>query len=152
MVTTLRGRSSVIAHVVLILGGVSMVFPLVWMLLLSLSDNPAGNSTLTELLRGHWTLSNYLDALRSDKFDLYFLNSLVVAAIVATGSCLFCTIVAYALARREFRFKGLIFASVLGVLMVPPHVVMIPLYREVVVFGWINTYMALTLPFIVTPF
>jgi multiple sugar transport system permease protein len=48
--------------------------------------------------------------------------------------------------------KKLLFASVLGVLMVPPHVVMIPLYREIVTLGWINTYFALTLPFIVTPF
>lgn len=152
MVTTLRGRSAVIAHVVLAVGAVTMIFPLIWMLLLSLADNPAGNATLGELLHGHFTLSNYADALKSDKFDIYFLNSVVVATIVAVGSCLFCTIVAYALARREFRLKGLVFASVLGVLMVPPHVVMIPLYREVVVFGWINTYFALTLPFIVTPF
>lgn len=152
MVTTLRGRSATLAHIVLIVGGVSMVFPLVWMLLLSLSDNPAGNATLGELLRGTFTLSNYTDALRSDQFGVYFFNSLFVAIVVSVGSCLFCTLVAYALARRSFRFKGLLFASVLGVLMVPPHVVMIPLYREIVTFGWINTYLALTLPFIVTPF
>jgi multiple sugar transport system permease protein len=152
MVTTLRGRSAAIAHVVLAVGALSMIFPLIWMLLLSLKDNPAASATLGELLHGHFTLRNYTDALNSDKFDVYFLNSVVVATIVAAGSCLFCTIVAYALARREFRLKGLVFASVLGVLMVPPHVVMIPLYREVVVFGWINTYFSLTLPFIVTPF
>jgi multiple sugar transport system permease protein len=152
MVTTLRGKSAVFAHIVLAIAALSMIFPLIWMLLLSLNDNPAGNATLGELLRGDFTFSNYTDALKSDKFDIYFLNSVIVSTIVAAGSCLFCTLVAYALVRREFRFKGLLFASVLAVMMVPPHVVMIPLYREVVVFGWINTYMALTLPFIVTPF
>ncbi|MDP4198891.1 MAG: carbohydrate ABC transporter permease [Bacteroidota bacterium] len=152
MITTLKGRSSTLAHIVLLVAGASMIFPLVWMILLSLSDNPAGNATFRELLHGIFTFSNYSDALQSDQFGIYFINSLIVALIVATGSCIFCTMVAYALARRSFYLKGLLFASVLGVLMVPPHVVMIPLYREVVTFGWINTYFALTLPFIVTPF
>jgi multiple sugar transport system permease protein len=83
---------------------------------------------------------------------VYLLNSVIVSTVVAAGSCIFSTTVAYAFARREFRLKGMLFASVLGVLMVPPHVVMIPLYREIVTFGWINTYFALTVPFIVTPF
>ena len=152
MITTLRGKSSLAAHTILIVGSITMFFPLVWMILLSLADNPPGSATLVELIQSKWTLINYSDALKSDQFGIYFLNSVIVSTVVAAGSCLFSTTVAYAFARREFRFKKLMFASVLGVLMVPPHVVMIPLYREIVTFGWINTYFALTLPFIVTPF
>ena len=152
MITTFRGKSSAIAHTVLIVGSIAMVFPLVWMFLLSLADNPPGDATFGELLHGVFTFSNYTDALQSDQFGIYFLNSVIVSTIVAVGSCIFSVVVGYAFARQEFPLKGLLFASVLGVLMVPPHVVMIPLYREVVTFGWINTYFALTLPFIVTPF
>ena len=129
-----------------------MFFPLVWMILLSLADNPPGNATLGELVKGKLTLSNYADALSSDQFGVYFVNSIIVSAIVAVGSCILSTLVGYAFARREFPMKKLIFGTVLGVLMVPPHVVMIPLYREIVTFGWINTYFALTIPFMVTPF
>jgi multiple sugar transport system permease protein len=152
VITTFRGKSSIAAHTILIVGCVTMFFPLVWMALLSVSNNPPGDATLGELLRGVFTLSNYTDALQSDQFGIYFLNSVLVATVVAVGSAIFSTTVAYAFARREFRMKKLLFASVLGVLMVPPHVVMIPLYREIVTLGWINTYFALTLPFIVTPF
>ncbi len=152
MITTFRGKSSILAHIVLIVGSIAMFFPLVWMLLLSIQSNPPGDATLGELLHGVFTPSNYTDALQSDQFGIYFVNSVVVATIVAVGSAIFSTTVAYAFARREFRGKGLLFGTVLGVLMVPPHVVMIPLYREIVDFGWINTYLALTLPFIVTPF
>lgn len=141
-----------IAHVVLFLGAVTMFFPVVWMLLLSLSDNPAGSATLGELLSSSFTLKNYTEALSSDKFDVYFLNSLLVSTVVAVANCLLCTVVAYAFARRDFPFKKLLFGTVLAILMVPPHVVMIPLYREMVVFGWINTYAALIVPFVVTPF
>jgi multiple sugar transport system permease protein len=152
MITTLRGKSSAIAHIVLIVGSIAMIFPLVWMFLLSVADNPPGDATLGELLRGAFTFSNYSDALKSDQFGIYFLNSVIVSTIVAAGSCIFSVVVGYAFARKQFPMKGLLFASVLGVLMVPPHVVMIPLYREVVTFGRLNTYFALTLPFIVTPF
>src|SRR5579884_1343255 len=152
MITSFRGKWSLGAHAVLLIGCLTMIFPLLWMGLLSISQNPPGDATLNELLRGPFTISNYTDALQSDQFGIYFLNSVVVAVVVAVGSSIFSTTVAYAFARRQFRGKGILFASVLGVLMVPPHVIMIPLYREIVVLGWINTYLALTLPFIVTPF
>jgi len=144
--------SKLLAHLFLFLGAVTMFFPLFWMILLSISDNPSIGATLPELLKGSLTLGNYSDALKSDNFGLYFLNSVVVATIVAGGSCLLSTLVAYAFARRDFPFKKILFGTVLAILMVPPHVVMIPLYREVVLFGWINTYFALTIPFLVTPF
>ncbi len=137
---------------VLLVGALSMLFPLVWMILLSLNNNPSGGAGLLELLRGPLTLANYSEALSSDNFGIYFLNTVLVSTVVAVGSCLFSTTVAYAFARRSFPMKKALFATVLAVLMVPPHVVMIPLYREIVRFGWINTYFALTIPFIVTPF
>lgn len=140
------------SHIILIVGALTMFFPVIWMLLLSLSDNPPGSATLGELLSGTFTLNNYLDALSSDKFDIYFLNSLFVSTVVGIANCLFCTAVAYAFARRHFPMKKLLFGSVLAILMVPPHVIMIPLYREMVTFGWINTYAALIIPFCVTPF
>jgi multiple sugar transport system permease protein len=141
-----------VSHTVLLVGALTMFFPLVWMIILSLSDNPAGGATLSELLKSAFTLQNYKDALASDNFDTYFFNSLLVATVVSVANCLLCTIVAYAFARREFPLKKLWFGTVLAILMVPPHVVMIPLYREMVVFGWINTYAALMIPFFVTPF
>lgn len=149
-----RGTSAgrILSHGVLIIGALTMFFPLVWMILLSLSDNPSASATLGELFAGGFNLNNYIDALASDNFDIYFLNSLLVATVVAVANCLLCTVVAYGFARRTFPLKKFWFGTVLAILMVPPHVVMIPLYREMVVFGWINTYMALTIPFFVTPF
>ncbi len=121
------------------------------MILLSLSNNPAGSSTIGELFKKGFTLSNYADILSADSYGRYFLNSFIVALIVALGNCLLCTYVAYAFARLDFRFKRSLFLSVLLVMMLPAYVVMIPLYREIVIFGWINTYFALTIPFLVTP-
>ncbi|MEO6939364.1 MAG: carbohydrate ABC transporter permease [Candidatus Kapaibacterium sp.] len=140
------------AHLILMIGAVTMFAPLLWMILLSLADNPSGSATPGELLRGSFSLSNYSDAFNSDTFGIYFLNSLLVSTAIALASCILSTLVAYAFARRVFFAKRFLFGSVLAVLMVPPHVIMIPLYREMVAFGWLNTYFALTIPFFVTPF
>jgi multiple sugar transport system permease protein len=68
------------------------------------------------------------------------------------GNVLFCTMVGYALARRRVPAKSFWTFTVMAVLMIPQQVVMIPLYRMMVVFGWINTYWALIVPTLVTPF
>jgi multiple sugar transport system permease protein len=129
-----------------------MVFPLVWMLALALHEKPQSYATLWQLLTAPVSFSNIADALAVDNFGLYFANSLVVALVVAAGNVLFCLMAGYAFARRTFRGRTALFATVLGVLMIPPHVVMIPLYRMMVNFGWINTYYALIVPWLVTPF
>lgn len=142
----------IVSYALLTIGAVAMFFPLFWLILLSLSDNPSAGAGIGELARKGLFFANYGDILSSDRYDLYFFNSLVSSLAVAFGNCIFCTLVAYAFARLEFQFKKLLFTSVLVVMMVPAYVVMIPLYREIVIFGWINTYFALIVPFLVTPF
>jgi multiple sugar transport system permease protein len=129
-----------------------MVFPLGWMLLLSFKERPQSYATFIDLLFAPNTLVNYTDILVSDTFGRYFLNSLGISIVVTLGNLVFCLMSAYAFARKEFRGREVFFTSVLGVMMIPPHVVMIPLYRMMVAFGWINTYYALIIPWLVTPF
>ena len=143
--------SDIFIHLLLGIGAIVVFFPLLWLILLSISDNPSSNSTLFELITKHFTFSNYSDILTSDNYFLYFFNTFIMSFGVAAGSCLFCTYIAYSFARMQFKFKNVIFGSVLIVMMLPVYVVMIPLYREIVVFGWINSYAALILPFMVSP-
>jgi multiple sugar transport system permease protein len=139
-------------YMALFAAAVLMVFPLGWMLLLSFKERPQSYATFIDLLFAPNTLVNYTDILVSDTFGRYFLNSLGISIVVTLGNLFFCLMSAYAFARKEFRGRGVFFTSVLGVMMIPPHVVMIPLYRMMVAFGWINTYYALIIPWLVTPF
>jgi len=129
-----------------------MVFPLFWMMLLSLKSYPERYSGISELLFSDYTLSNFREAINSDAFGKYFLNSVVVAVTVTIGNIIFCLMAAYSLARKQFSGKIILAASVLFVLMIPPHIIMIPLYRQMVNFGWIDTYYALIIPWLVNPF
>lgn len=141
-----------IAHILLIVVAIVMLFPMLWMLLLSIKQYPESLSGIIEIISSPSTLQNYYDALASDAFDLYFLNSVFVAVSVTTGNVFFCLMAGYALARRNFFGKSAIWLTILGVLIIPPHVIMIPLYRLMVEFGWINSYYALIVPWLVTPF
>lgn len=128
-----------------------MIFPMVMMIFLSLKAYPEGK-TFAELLSTDFTLKNYIDAFKSDRFDAYFLNSLFVASIVTISNIILCLMTGYALARWHSLGSKIIFSSVIAVLMIPSHVIMIPLYRLMVQLDWINTYYALIIPWIITPF
>lgn len=138
--------------ITLVLVALGMVFPMAWMLIVSLKTNAEQYATIIELLTAPVTLENYVDAWRSDSFLRYFFNSAFVAAAVTAGNVLFCLLCGYAFARGSFRGKRLLFASILGVLIIPQQVIMIPMYRLMAQLGWINTYWALIIPWLVTPF
>lgn len=140
------------AYLILILVAATMLFPLFWMFLLSLKEFPEQYSNFFTLLFAPFTLRNYVETFGSDKFYLYIFNSLIVAIIVTLGNLIFCFLVAYSLARKKYLINKFIFLTILAVMIIPQHVVMIPLYRLIVNFNWINTYYALVLPWVVTPF
>ena len=129
-----------------------MLFPLFWMLIIALRERTPDFSSFFGLLSGPFTLTNFTDVVTSGPFDTYFLNSTIVALVVVLGNVLFCSMVGYALARRRIPGKAFWGVTVIAVMMIPPQVVMIPLYRLMVTFGWIDTYWALIVPFLVTPF
>lgn len=129
-----------------------MLFPLIWMLVIALRERTPDFSSFLALLSGPFTLRNFDDVLTSGPFARYLLNSSLVSLLVVAGNVLFCSMVGYALARRRIPGGWFWGVSVVAVMMIPPQVVMIPMYRLMVSFGWIDTYFALIVPFLVTPF
>jgi len=117
-----------------------MVFPLFWMLLLSLQS--AG---------GGITLNNFIYIFSANKFGRYLFNSLLVGLTVTGGNILFCFMCGYALARRKIIGHRIWFYTVLIVLMVPVHIVIIPIYILMNKLGMYDSYAALILPWLVNP-
>lgn len=98
------------------------------------------------------TLINYIDVLISGPFGRYFLNSILISIVVTLGNLLFGSMVAYAFARKEFPGKRWMFLLVVGSIMIPPQVLMVPLFILMKNIQWLNTYWALIVPGLVTPF
>ena len=126
--------------IVLLAAILLMAYPLGWMIAVSLRT-PDGLS-----------LRYYGEVWNSGPFDRYFINSLVVAAVVVAGNIVFCTMAGYAFARYRIRGGKLLFFLVLSTIMLPKQVILVPLYIEMQRLGLIDSYWALTLPFLVDPF
>ena len=141
-----------ITHLFLVVILLVMLFPLFWMAVIALREQTPDFSSFVALLGGPFTLGNITDVFSAGPFGTYLRNSTIVAVTVVVGNVLFCTMVGYALARRRIPGKAFWGVTVIAVMMIPPQVIMIPMYRLMVSFGWIDTFYALIVPFLVTPF
>ncbi|MBN1586603.1 MAG: carbohydrate ABC transporter permease [Candidatus Omnitrophica bacterium] len=99
-----------------------------------------------------WTLLNYRDVLFSGPFDRYAINSIVIALAVTGSNLLFSAMVGYAFARKRFPGKRTLLLMVLAGIMIPPQVLMVPIFILMKQLGWLNTYWALIVPAAVSPF
>lgn len=98
-----------------------------------------------------FTLANYVDVLISGYFGRYFFNSFLIAIIITIANIFFCTFVGYAFARKDFTFKRFLFLLILASIMIPPQVLIVPIFILMKNIRWLNTYWALTIPSLVQP-
>ena len=98
------------------------------------------------------TLINYVDVLVSGPFGRYFFNSFIISLFITFGNIIFCSMVAYAFARKEFPGKDMLFLLIIGSIMIPPQVMMVPMFSLMKNIGWLNTYWALIIPALTEPF
>jgi len=127
-----------------------MIFPLLWMFRVSLLPANLGLSA-NAFISTAVTFINYIDIARSGNMLNYFFNSVLVGFLVTSGNILFCFMTGYALSRGRFIGRKFWLYTVIFVLMIPAHVLIIPLYIIVNKIGIYDSYLALILPFLVNP-
>jgi multiple sugar transport system permease protein len=141
-----------IVYAVYTLGLVLVAGPFLWMLAASFKSAPELHRFPPTFLPAAPTLDNYRTLLATLDFPLYFLNSVVVALCVVAGNLLFCSMLGYALTKLQFAGRDKIFLLVMGTLMVPSSVTLVPLFVLMSALGLVNTYAGLILPYLVGPF
>ncbi|MFC4769339.1 carbohydrate ABC transporter permease [Effusibacillus consociatus] len=124
--------------------------PFIWSIYTSLKAMPDIDKLWVPL--GNLTIENYTYIVDKFPFIQWLLNSVFVAGVVTLGNLFFNTLAGYALARIRFPGRSLLFYVILGVMMVPGQVVMIPVYIMLADWGWINTYWGFTIPFLTSSF
>lgn len=121
-----------------------ILFPVVYAVLVSLHRPGYG---LLSIIPDIWTLENYQRLFIYGKFPRYILNSIINAAGGAIISTALAALAGYAFARLEFKGKRVMNAYVLGMMMLPGLVSIIPLYRIASDLKLINTYTIMILVF-----
>ncbi|RSM64202.1 sugar ABC transporter permease [Actinoplanes sp. ATCC 53533] len=140
-------RSRFTRHVLLCAIGVVMAYPLLWMISSSLKPSGLVFTDLA-LWPATWDLSNYprgWTAL-SEPFSVYLLNSFIIVTLSIVGNLFSCSLAAYGFARLKFTGRKLFFALMLGTLMLPGHVLLVPQYIVFAKLDWLNTYYPLLVP------
>jgi ABC-type glycerol-3-phosphate transport system permease component len=95
---------------------------------------------------------NYAEAWTDSNFSVYFVNSVIIAAVTLAGIYASSIPAAFAFSKLKFAGKNVIFTVLLATLMIPETVLLIPNYLIVARFGWIDKLPALTIPFMGSAF
>jgi multiple sugar transport system permease protein len=128
------------------------LLPLYWLFVTSFQLFSLTIPFPPRLVPDPFTLVNYGDILANGLVRRAFLNSVIVAFTVTASNVFFNTLAGYVLAKMDFPGRRLIFWGIIGLLMLPWQVTLIPVYLITVRLGIINTYWGLILPGSVSAF
>jgi ABC-type glycerol-3-phosphate transport system permease component len=141
-----RYRIALSRHAVLIAFALVMTLPIVWVVLSSFKANEEIFRLPFRWFPERWHFDNYVAPFSERPLHLYFLNSILVAVVVTASNLLFDAMVGYALAQFRFPGRTALFFFIIGTMMLPVQVIIIPLFLIVQSFGWLNSYLALIVP------
>lgn len=138
---------SIIIYVILLLLVVIYLFPLLWMVNVSLKTNAevfASPFGLPQILQ----LGNYIFAWTKGYLGKAMLNSLLVCVIALVVSMIFGSMASFAIARMKWKLSGFFMTYFMIGMMVPVHCVLIPLFVRFSKMGLTNSLLGLILPYI----
>jgi multiple sugar transport system permease protein len=128
------------------------VAPLVWIFALSFKPNSVLMANTDVLFSPPFTLKNYTDIFGTSQVFRWLLNSAIVSLGQTFLTLVIASLAGYGFARTEFPGKRYLFVFVLAGLAVPEQAIIVPLHRMFAELELHNTYTALILPRLATPF
>lgn len=134
-------------HALLCAASLVMLYPLLWLLGSSLKPNADIFGTVS-ILPNPFDFSGYQRGWHGLQvsFGHFQWNSLVIATLSVIGNVMSCSLAAFAFSRLNFPMRGFWLALMLGSLMVPYHITLIPQYLLFRQLDWINTILPLVAP------
>ena len=142
----------VFVHAALIVGGFVMAFPFLWQIIVSLSTQAEVTNVPPSLWPEQLRWENYALVFERVPFLRQFGVSVAVTIITVIGQIVFCAMAGFAFARMRFWGRGIIFAVILSILMVPTQAFLIPQFEIVQGLGLMNTVWGIAAPGVFSAF
>jgi multiple sugar transport system permease protein len=136
----------VLIYIILVVLGVVVLMPFLWTLSSSLKPFGAGITFPPEFIPKQLYLENYPKVLQTIPFFTFLKNSVIVTGLATLGELLSCSLVAYTFARLRFPGRTALFLILLGTMMIPYPVTMVPTFILFNELKWVNTFLPLVLP------
>ena len=146
-------KMSPLSYIILTLVGFVSVFPFYWMVIVASNGNEEISKETPTLLIGprlFEVIGHVFEA--NEYFGISMWNTVFVGTIVAAAQVFFSSIAGFAFAKLNFKGRKFLVLFVVGTMMLPSQLGIIPLYMLMANLGWINTLTALIVPALVTAF
>ncbi|MGW0787934.1 carbohydrate ABC transporter permease [Streptomyces sp. NPDC002911] len=141
----------IVLLVIALLLTAAWLLPLAWAVATSLK--PEGDTTKTPLswIGSRVTFDAYSKVWESGDLMIWLMNSAYISVMTTLLTVVTCAMAAYGFTRTDFRGRRLLYGLVLAGIMVPPQVLIAPLFREMVQLGLVDTYWGVILPQVAVP-
>ena len=141
-----RRVGRIIATIVLVIAAMFALGPLLWTVTTSLRSPADSFTNPPQWLPLHPDFSNYTAVFDQIPIGSFFLNSVIVTALIVVGQTITCTLSGYAFAMIRFPGRNVIFGIFLATMMVPLQTIIIPVFIIVKDLGLSDTLLSLVIP------
>lgn len=144
--TATRRTRTLVAFTLMLLGGLTMLLPFLWMVSTSLKQPRDVFQSPPQWIADPLVWSNYADIWHVAPLASGLLNSVIVTGLVVVVGTFSSTMAAFAFAKLDFPHKRAIFVGLLATIMIPLVVLIIPQFLVFLQVGWIDTLLPLIVP------
>ncbi|MFD3732090.1 carbohydrate ABC transporter permease [Streptomyces sp. NPDC058632] len=139
-----------LAYVLLAVMAVLSIFPLYWTMVAASTDNTRVSQTPPPFLPGPNLFSNLARAWDEAAMGKAMINSLIVAGVIALSTVMFATLAGFAFAKLRFKGRNALLMLVIGTMLVPPQLGVVPLFIMMSELGWSQQLPAVIFPTLVS--
>ncbi|WP_207453882.1 carbohydrate ABC transporter permease [Herbiconiux sp. SYSU D00978] len=146
------GVARILAILVLLFLAVTWLLPLAWAVATSLqTEADAGSAPVSWFGESGVTFDAYTNVLGAGNVPIWAWNSLWTSAVITFLTVATCALAAYAFSRLDFAGRKPLYFAIIAAIVIPPQVLVIPLFYQMLAFGMVDTYLGLILPQVVAP-
>ena len=148
----LDGLFVVLVHLLLLAGACITVLPFLWMVLSSFKTTTEVFRYPPMLLPDQWVFTNFDRLFTEILFPKWYLNSVMVSTAQTAAVLFFASLAGFGFGKYEFKGRGVLFGILIASMIIPFHVIVIPMFTVVSALGMLNNYATLVLPWMAPAF
>lgn len=147
-----KAIENLLKYILLTLLAIIILLPFIWILSTALKGPKEVFANPPVLIPKEFKWDNFLQVLKLKDFKRYVFNSIFVTTAITLGELITTVLAAFAFSHLNFKGKNIIFTILIGTMMVPSEVLLIPNFVTLSKLRWINTYKALIIPWCTSVF
>lgn len=145
-------KFDLISNLFVIIFAALSLFPLYWLITSSFKRSADVVKMPPDWFPKTFTLNNYVELFNNQPAMKWTFNSLIVALVATVALIVVSSLAAYAFSKLQFKGKNVIFILFVSSLMIPKEVIIVPLFRIVDTFGWVNSLNGMIWPNVAVAF